>query len=161
MLYAREDGKWLIAVLREWPDEGVALRDLDWLIGTWEAKKEEGEVRTTYTWDANKNSIRCQISIKGKGRTVNAIQVLLKDPRNGQLRSWIFDDDGSFVDSAWTADGKRAGGLEYPDGIAVALRVQRQIRAGDEKRTTGGFVNARRQREPAELACPWISAAGA
>ena len=33
-LYAREDGRWLIALLREWPDEGVALRDLDWLIGT-------------------------------------------------------------------------------------------------------------------------------
>ena len=26
--------RWLMAVLREWPDEGVSLRDLDWIIGT-------------------------------------------------------------------------------------------------------------------------------
>ena len=33
-LYARENGQWLLALLREWPDEGAALRDVDWLIGT-------------------------------------------------------------------------------------------------------------------------------
>ena len=34
VLHVREGGRWLMAVLREWPDEGVSLRDLDWLIGT-------------------------------------------------------------------------------------------------------------------------------
>ena len=72
VLHVREGGKWLMAVLREWPDEGVSLRDLDWLIGTWEAKTDDAEVRTTYEWDAKKNSIRCQITIKGKGRNVAA-----------------------------------------------------------------------------------------
>jgi uncharacterized protein (TIGR02246 family) len=127
LLYAREAGKWLIAVLREWPDEGVALRDLDWLIGSWEAKSDESEIRTTYSWDAKKNSIRCQIAIKGKGRTVNAIQILLKDPRTGQLRSWIFDDEGSFGDGAWTEDGKRwqiaASGVQADGGEVTATNL--------------------------------------
>ena len=41
VLHVREGGRWLMAMLREWPDEGVSLDDLDWLIGTWEAKTDE------------------------------------------------------------------------------------------------------------------------
>jgi len=107
VLHVREGGKWLMAVLREWPDEGVSLRDLDWLIGTWEAKTDDSEIRTTYEWDAKKNSIRAHITVKGKGRNVSALQIILKDPRTGQLRSWLFDDEGGFGDGAWEHDGKR------------------------------------------------------
>jgi uncharacterized protein (TIGR02246 family) len=127
VLHVREGGRWLMALLREWPDEGVSLRDLDWLIGTWEAKTEEAEVRTTYEWDAKKNSIRCHITIKGKNRNVSALQVLLKDPRTGQLRSWLFDDDGGFGDSTWTRDGKRwiiaATGVQADGGELTASNI--------------------------------------
>jgi len=127
VLHVREGGKWLMAVLREWPHEGATLRDLDWLIGTWEAKTEEAEVRTTYEWDAQKNSIRCHITIKGKEHNVTATQVLLKDPRNGQLRSWIFDDEGGFGDGAWTRDGKRwiidASGVQADGGELTARNI--------------------------------------
>ena len=116
-----------MAVLREWPDEGVSLRDLDWLIGTWEAKTGESEVRTTYAWDDKKNSIRCQITIKAPGRNLNATQVILKDPRTGQLRSWMFDDDGGFGDGAWTRDGKRwvidASGVQADGGELTAQNI--------------------------------------
>jgi uncharacterized protein (TIGR02246 family) len=127
VLHVREENRWLMAVLREWPDEGVSLRDLDWLIGTWEAKNEDADVRTTYEWDAKKNSIRCQITIKGKNRNVSATQVLLKDPRTGQLRSWIFDDDGGFGDSEWKRDGKRwlitATGVQADGGELTATNI--------------------------------------
>ena len=127
VLHVREGGKWLMALLREWPDEGVALRDLDWLIGTWESKFEDTEVRTTYTWDANKNSIRCQITLKTPGKNISGTQVILKDPRTGQLRSWIFDDDGGFGDGAWTRDGKRwvieATGVQADGGELTATNI--------------------------------------
>jgi uncharacterized protein (TIGR02246 family) len=127
VLHVREGGRWLMAVLREWPDEGFSLRDLDWLIGAWEAKTEEAEVRTVYTWDAKKNSIRCQITIKGKDRNISATQVLLKDPRTGQLRSWLFDDDGGFGDASWTRDGKRwiiaATGVQADGGELTASNI--------------------------------------
>ena len=127
VLHVREGGKWLMAVLREWPDEGVSLRDLDWLIGTWESKSDDTEVRTTYTWDANKNSIRCQITVKAPGKNISGTQVILKDPRSGQLRSWIFDDDGSFGDGAWTRDGKRwvieATGVQADGGELTATNI--------------------------------------
>jgi uncharacterized protein (TIGR02246 family) len=127
VLHVRESGKWLMAVLREWPDEGVALHDLDWLIGTWEAKNDEVEVRTIYTWDDKKNSIRCQVTIKGKGHNVSATQIILKDPRSGQLRSWIFEDDGGFGDGVWIPDGKRwmitASGVQADGGELTAQNL--------------------------------------
>jgi uncharacterized protein (TIGR02246 family) len=127
VLHVREGGRWLMAVLREWPDEGVSLRDLDWLIGTWEAKTGESEVRTTYAWDDKKNSIRCRIAIKGKDDQVNATQFLLKDPRTGQLRSWLFDDAGGFGDGTWARDGKRwvitASGVQGDGGELTATNI--------------------------------------
>jgi uncharacterized protein (TIGR02246 family) len=127
VLHVREGGEWLMAVLREWPDEAVSLRDLDWLIGTWEGKTDDSEVRTKYEWDDKKNSIRCQITIKGKDRNISGTQVLLKDPRTSQLRSWIFDDEGNFGDGAWTHDGKRwvieASGVQSDGGELTAKNI--------------------------------------
>jgi uncharacterized protein (TIGR02246 family) len=127
VLHVREGGRWLMALLREWPDEGVSLRDLDWLIGTWEAKTEDAAVRTIYAWDAKKNAIRCQITINGKGRNDSATQILLKDPRGGKLRSWLFDDDGGFGDGVWTRDGKRwviaATGVQADGGELTATNI--------------------------------------
>jgi uncharacterized protein (TIGR02246 family) len=127
VLHVREGGRWLMAVLREWPDEGVSLRDLDWLIGTWQAKTADAEVHTIYEWDGNKNSIRCRIRIKGKDHNLSALQILLKDPRTGALRSWMFDDDGGFGDGAWARDGKRwvitATGVQADGGEVTATNI--------------------------------------
>ena len=127
VLHVREGGHWLMALLREWPDEGVSLHDLDWLIGTWEAKTEEAEVRTTYGWGDQKNSIRCQITIKGPNRNITATQFLLRDPRTGQLRSWLFDNDGGFGDGTWARDGRRwvitATGVQADGGELTATNI--------------------------------------
>jgi uncharacterized protein (TIGR02246 family) len=121
-LYVREDGKWLMAVLREWPDEGVSLRDIDWLIGDWEVKRDSLEVRTTYEWDENKKFIRGRFTIKQEGRTTTGIQFIGKDPSTGQLRSWTFEGDGGFGEAVWARDGRKwvldAGGVEA-DGSKV------------------------------------------
>lgn len=127
VLHVREGGRWLMAVLREWPDEGATLRDLEWLIGTWEAKTEDNVVRTTYKWDAKKKAIHCDLSIKAQDRNVSGTQILLKDPRTGQLRSWLFDDDGGFGDGTWTRDGKRwvisASGIQSDGGELTATNI--------------------------------------
>jgi uncharacterized protein (TIGR02246 family) len=123
VLHVREGGRWLMALLREWPDEGDSLRDLDWLIGTWEAKTESSEVRSTYEWDARKSSIRGRFTIRGKDRNATVTLIVMKDPRSGEIRSWQFDDDGGFGEGTWARDGKRwvitAKGVE-PDGDEVS-----------------------------------------
>jgi uncharacterized protein (TIGR02246 family) len=106
-LYAREDGKWLIAIAREWPGDGLSLRDLAWLIGTWEAKRDGTTATTKYEWTANKSFIRCQFSITKDGTTHSGTQMIGKDPALGALRVWTFEDDGAIGDTDITRDGKK------------------------------------------------------
>jgi uncharacterized protein (TIGR02246 family) len=126
-LYAREDGGWHIAMLREWPDEGTTLRDLDWLIGTWTARTDDAEVRTTYEWDEGKTFLRARFTIKEKDRTVTATQTIARDARTGGLRSWIFGSDGGFGEAAWSPDGKRwvleATGVTPDGGELTATNI--------------------------------------
>jgi uncharacterized protein (TIGR02246 family) len=123
VLHVREGGKWLMAVVREWPSEGVSLRDLEWLIGTWEAKRETTEIRTTYEWWGDKTFIRVAVSIKQKDKTIDGFMMIGKDASMGQLRSWTFDPDGSFGEGTWTREGNKwlqdsAGVLD--DGSVLA-----------------------------------------
>jgi uncharacterized protein (TIGR02246 family) len=106
-LYTREDGKWLIAIAREWPGDGLSLRDLEWLIGTWEAKRDGIAVSTKYEWTANRSFIRCTFSITRDGKTHTGMQMIGKDPATGALRSWTFEDDGGIAEATITRDGKK------------------------------------------------------
>jgi uncharacterized protein (TIGR02246 family) len=118
-LYVREGGKWLLAMLREWPDDGASLRALEWLIGSWEAKGDGVDLRTHYEWDENKAFIRVRFSIREEGRTLTGTEIIGKDPSTGRLRSWIFGSHGGFGQAVWSRDGQKwlqeAEGVQ-PDG---------------------------------------------
>jgi hypothetical protein len=106
-LYAREDGKWLVAIAREWSGDGMEIRDLEWLIGTWEAKRDGTVVTTTYEWTKNKTFIRCQLSITKDGRTVTGTQMIGKMPSTGGMHMWTFEDEGGIGDADITREGKK------------------------------------------------------
>jgi hypothetical protein len=103
----REGGKWQMALVREWPNDNASLRDLEWLIGTWVAKRDEADVHTTYEWLWNKTFIRVDFSIREKERTLSGFQIIGKDLASGQLRSWTFESEGGFGAASWTRDGKK------------------------------------------------------
>ena len=124
-LYVRQDGRWLIAMLKEWGRDEPAspnLQELGWLIGTWEADTPERSVKTTYEWVANKKFIRSHYTIKNKKDNSEAstgAQVIGLDPASDRVRSWTFDSDGGIGEANWNQDGERwviqsAGTL--PDG---------------------------------------------
>ena len=106
-LYTREDGKWLIAIAREWPGDGLSLRDLEWLIGSWEVKRNGTEAATKYDWTANKSFIRCQFSVTQDGKAHAGMQMIGKDPSTGMLRSWTFEDEGGIAETDVSRDGKK------------------------------------------------------
>jgi uncharacterized protein (TIGR02246 family) len=128
-LYAHENGKWLLALLREWPDNGAALRDVDWLIGSWEAKSDNADVRTTYEWDEGRTFIRARFTIKNNDKdvTLSGTQLIGKDPRTGLLHSWLFESDGGFGEAVWNWDGKHwrldAAGVEADGGETAATNL--------------------------------------
>lgn len=112
-LYVRQDGKWLLALLKEWGDDTTDranLQDLAWLIGTWESEGGDLKASTTYEWTANKAFIRAQYTItpkKARERASSGTQVIGVDPASGVIRAWIFDSEGGIGESWWTHDGER------------------------------------------------------
>lgn len=107
IFHVREDGQWRMAVVREWPSEGLSVHDLEWLIGTWTATNPSAEIRTTYEWWGNKTFLRAHITLKQKGKISEGFQMIGKDAATGQLRAWTFDKDGSFGEATWSHDGKK------------------------------------------------------
>jgi uncharacterized protein (TIGR02246 family) len=107
ILHVRENGRWLMALVRDWPDEGTTLRDLEWLIGNWVAKSNGAEVRTTYEWAPGKKFILARFTVEDDVRTTSGTQRIGRDPRSGQLHSWLFESEGGFGEASWSWDGKR------------------------------------------------------
>lgn len=121
-LFVREDGKWLIAVFRNDDSERPSLEDLGWLIGTWEAKRDDAAVRTTYEWMGNKAFLRAHFSIREKAASVSGMQVIGVDPATGELRTWTFETDGGYGEGTVTRDGNKwlfATSATTADGRAV------------------------------------------
>jgi uncharacterized protein (TIGR02246 family) len=106
-LFVREDGRWQIAVLRNDEIEEPTLLDLDWLIGTWEAKGGDAEARTTYEWIGNKSFIRSEFTVREKGVTLTGTQMIGADPTTDELRTWTFEADGGYGEGTCTRDGSK------------------------------------------------------
>src|SRR5581483_8873398 len=96
-----------IPFAREWPGEGLSVPDLEWLVGTWEAKKGGAAVNARYEWTPNKTFIRSHFSITEGGETQSGMQMIGKMPSTGGLHMWTFEDSGGIGDSDITRDGKR------------------------------------------------------
>jgi uncharacterized protein (TIGR02246 family) len=110
-LLVREGGQWKIAIVREWDrdvGEDVTLKELEWLIGTWQAATKDREVTTTYEWDENKVFIRGKYTVKEGGKVIESgMQMIGKDNNDGVIRSWVFQSDGGFGGGVWTREGKK------------------------------------------------------
>jgi uncharacterized protein (TIGR02246 family) len=105
-LLVREEDRWRLASLSESPDDSVSLGDLGWLVGEWKSTSGGGaEIRTTYTWDANRKFIHVQFSIKEADRTLSGKQVIGVDPATGMIHSWTFEANGGVGEADWSRDG--------------------------------------------------------
>jgi uncharacterized protein (TIGR02246 family) len=113
-----KDGKWLIASVRESRVDVASnyphLQPLEWLIGSWVAKSPGRTTETTFAWTKNKSFIKRTFRIttaeKDGSRTTTGTQVVGYDPTTGTIRSWLFDSEGGFAESAWSAGENRMVG---------------------------------------------------
>ena len=140
-LYLREEGKWRIAMLKEWTDENSTrpdLQDLAWLIGSWESDGPEMLARTTYSWGDNKKFVQCRFEIKKKNDNSvvsSGTQTIGVDPAIGLIRAWTFGSDGSVGEAVWSHDGDRwniDSRATLPDGSATSA-LNHLTREGDDE----------------------------
>jgi uncharacterized protein (TIGR02246 family) len=129
------DGHWRIRsahdLTPEPKGETVAarrLRELDWLIGEWVSEGKDSSVHLKVRWGLNKAFLVQEYEVKRKqGPGSKVVQWVGWDPLTGQIKSWVFDDQGGYGEALWTRSGNNwtaesVGVL--PDGTAgSALNV--------------------------------------
>jgi len=107
VVHVREDGKWRIALCREWAAAQNRLADLDCLIGTWRGQAKDQEMTISFAREKERPYIVGEFSATTGGKTValGAMKIGL-DPRSGQFMSWHFDPDGGYGHGMWLRVGK-------------------------------------------------------
>jgi uncharacterized protein (TIGR02246 family) len=128
-----KDGKWYLSSVRDAayspPTNYDHLRELEWAIGEWADEADKGEVaRASFAWAAHQNFIVSTFSTSIKGITVaGGTQWIGWGPALKKIRSWTFDDDGGFGESAWTREGDNkwviANNATLRDGKKVVATI--------------------------------------
>ncbi|MBS1990855.1 MAG: SgcJ/EcaC family oxidoreductase [Cyanobacteria bacterium SZAS LIN-3] len=111
------------------------LRQLDWIIGEWDAKGPNATVHLKAEWVPSKNFIVCKYETKKNDGTVSVdMQIVGWDPILGQPRSWHFDSTGGYgqgfwskVNNQWVCD---ASGVET-DGSTTKSRNIMTVKGKD------------------------------
>jgi uncharacterized protein (TIGR02246 family) len=139
-LHVQENGKWLMASVRESDMPVVSnfphLQELGWLVGRWETKSGGTTARTQIRWIANKSFIQRDFSVDRDGvLSSSGTQIVGWDPRSEQIVSWTFDSSGGHGTSRWmaTPEGWRlASAGVTADGMPTSS-IDRLIRVpGDD-----------------------------
>jgi uncharacterized protein (TIGR02246 family) len=112
-VHVKRDGNWLLDRVTE-EDVPVVLshyeqlKELEWMVGTWIDGDDQGRIETTCQWTRNKNFITRSFTVSIRDRIDMAgMQIIGWDPAERQIRSWVFDSDGSFAEGRWTKKEKR------------------------------------------------------
>ena len=109
--YVKENDTWLLQKISEVnllaaPSNFEHLKELNWLVGSWEDVGENVSVTSTYTWDTNKNFLTQHFIMKVLDqKELEGVQIIGWDPIKKKIRSWVFDSDGGFGESYWSNDG--------------------------------------------------------
>ena len=102
VVHVREDGKWRIALCREWGAGRNRMADLEWLIGTWRGKAKDHEMVISFAREKDGPFIvgKFTVTTGGKPVSLGTMKIGL-DPASGQFISWHFDPDGGHGHGVW------------------------------------------------------------
>ncbi len=111
-LYIKQDGKWLLASVRDQESTLLTkyqdLKVLETLIGDWTATSGETRVEMTCEWLENRNFIRRRYQrYQGEDPVGSGFEIIGIDPEIGEISSWQFTGDGGLGHNIWRWDGKR------------------------------------------------------
>lgn len=106
------DGHWKIASVRDTvassddltPNDH--LHQLAWMVGDWLDESPGAFVKSSCRWDDSGNYLLHTFQIEMVGnKTASGSMRIGWDPLFEQIRSWTFNDDGSFSEGLWTPVG--------------------------------------------------------
>ena len=133
-IWARRNGEWKLAGIREAEHPAAALGDrlddLEWMVGEWvlvpesDGKEAPPAITMTVRWDAARMFLLRDVRQAPPKNQADqpAAQVQQRigwDPLVGRIRSWSFATDGSRSEATWFRDGTSwvvKGAAVHPDG---------------------------------------------
>lgn len=106
ILHVKLNEGWRIASIRCERDNassgGEQLKQLDWLVGSWVDEGADEVIRSTWKWSEDGNFLLGDFLVESKGRQLmKGTQRLGWDGSRKQIRSWVFDSEGGFVEGFW------------------------------------------------------------
>ena len=115
VVHVKQDGKWLMASVREasieLPSNFARVEGLGWLVGTWKAERDGTAMHTTIRWIANKSFLEREYTIRKDGIAVSSGKQIIGWDPEGQAdplvvvrrlrRTWHGTLDGH---ARWLAD---------------------------------------------------------
>lgn len=106
------DGKWLMVSVSDSETPTIEfekdLKEVEWMVGQWNAVSPEAKVSLDCQWMANKNFLRLEISVQGDtGNLPGGLQVIGRNPQTGEIVSWFFSANGGFGTGVWHREDKR------------------------------------------------------
>jgi len=121
LVHVRQNDKWLIASVRDFPADAPAvtahdqLQSLAWLVGHWVDESPEGRVETTCQWSDDGNYLLQDYVVKSPRGEMRGTQRIGWDGMRQTIRSWAFDHNGSFTEGVWTPTDR--GWILKIDGV--------------------------------------------
>jgi uncharacterized protein (TIGR02246 family) len=154
-IFAKRDGRWLLASVREVPDQAMTphehLKDLEWLVGEWIEESEDAVVSTAVAWTDNGNFLLRSFDVRVKGKpALTGSQRIGWDPLTKQFKSWVFDSNGGYGEGLWMRHGDqwviKATGVRADGRVATATQVltfvnKDTLRWKSIDRTLGGEIS--------------------
>jgi uncharacterized protein (TIGR02246 family) len=108
-LLARQGGVWKIVEIRDYPAPAGSvtpyerLKELEWMVGDWVDESEDAQVSSTVRWGQGKGFLIRDYSVQVKGEpTTSGLMIIAWDPQTAQIKSSIFNADGSRGEGSWT-----------------------------------------------------------
>jgi uncharacterized protein (TIGR02246 family) len=157
VLLARQGQAWKIAEIRDYPapPDIVApserLKELEWLIGEWVDASEDTEITSTVRWGQGKAYLVRDYSVQTKGEpAASGLMIIAWDPQTDQIKSWIFNGDGSRGEASWTratdnqwvakAHGTTADGRPTSATQVISLVNKDAVKTSSTDRVIGGEI---------------------
>jgi uncharacterized protein (TIGR02246 family) len=112
-LHVKKDGQWHLDIVKNSiytpPTNYKQLSELEWAIGDWADEEEKGNVgRLSFSWGPQQNFIIGTYATTFKNISLSSgTQWIGWDPKTKHIRSWAFDDSGTFGEGSWTRKGDK------------------------------------------------------
>jgi uncharacterized protein (TIGR02246 family) len=108
-LLARKEGVWKIVEIRDYhaPTGSLTpyerLKELEWMVGDWVDESEDAQVSATVRWGRGQGYLIRDYTVQVKGQmATSGLMIIAWDPQTAQIKSWIFNADGSRGEGSWT-----------------------------------------------------------